>query len=77
MVTTLHARAHRALTAGVASLAALGALGACAAATARTSASAPPAVGSAADQAWADSVLATLSLRDKAAQRVWPWVLGD
>jgi beta-N-acetylhexosaminidase len=26
---------------------------------------------------WADSVLATLSLRDKAAQLVWPWVLGD
>jgi beta-N-acetylhexosaminidase len=29
------------------------------------------------DGAWADSVLATLSLRDKAAQMVWPWVLGD
>ena len=27
--------------------------------------------------AWADSVLTTLSLRDKAAQMVWPWVLGD
>ena len=27
--------------------------------------------------AWADSVLATLSLHDKAAQMVWPWVLGD
>jgi beta-N-acetylhexosaminidase len=27
--------------------------------------------------AWADSVLATLSLRDRAAQMVWPWVLGD
>ena len=26
---------------------------------------------------WADSVLATLPLRDKAAQMVWPWVLGD
>jgi len=26
---------------------------------------------------WADSVLATLSLHDKAAQLVWPWVLGD
>ena len=26
---------------------------------------------------WADSVLATLSVRDKAAQMVWPWVLGD
>lgn len=27
--------------------------------------------------AWADSVLATLSVRQKAAQLVWPWVLGD
>ena len=26
---------------------------------------------------WADSVLSTLSLRDKAAQMIWPWVLGD
>ena len=29
------------------------------------------------DNAWADSVLATMSLRDKAAQMVWPWILGD
>lgn len=28
-------------------------------------------------RAWADSVLATLSLREKAAQMVWPTVLGD
>lgn len=27
--------------------------------------------------AWADSVLATLSLRDKAAQMVWPQILGE
>lgn len=27
--------------------------------------------------AWADSVLKTLSLRDKVAQLVWPWLLGD
>jgi beta-N-acetylhexosaminidase len=26
---------------------------------------------------WSDSVLATLSLRDKAAQMVWPWMIGD
>jgi beta-N-acetylhexosaminidase len=26
---------------------------------------------------WADSVLASLSLRDKAAQMVWPWMIGD
>lgn len=30
-----------------------------------------------ADTRWADSVLATLTLRDKAAQLVWPWLLGD
>ena len=33
--------------------------------------------GSPADRKWADSVLATLSLRDKAAQMVWVWTLGD
>jgi beta-N-acetylhexosaminidase len=77
MVRAPQLPSRRALAAGVTSLLALGVLGACATATARTSASAPPAVGSAADQAWADSVLATLSLRDKAAQMVWPWVLGD
>ena len=74
MVTALRSRSRRAITAGVASLLALGALGACA--TARGSMATSP-VGSATDQAWADSVLATLSLRDKAAQMVWPWVLGD
>lgn len=26
---------------------------------------------------WADSVLSSLSLRDKAAQLVWPWMIGD
>jgi beta-N-acetylhexosaminidase len=31
----------------------------------------------AADVRWADSVLATLSLREKAAQMVWVWTLGD
>jgi beta-N-acetylhexosaminidase len=29
------------------------------------------------DVRWADSVLATLSPRDRAAQMVWPWILGD
>jgi beta-N-acetylhexosaminidase len=29
------------------------------------------------DAQWADSVLKTLSLRDKAAQMVWIWTLGD
>jgi len=26
---------------------------------------------------WVDSVMATMSLRDRAAQLVWPWILGD
>ena len=30
-----------------------------------------------ADAAWADSVLKTLTLRQKAAQMVWIWTLGD
>lgn len=30
-----------------------------------------------ADLAWADSVLLTLTVRDKVAQLVWPWILGD
>ena len=75
MVTALRSRSRRAIAAGVASLAALAVLGACA--SARGSMATPSPVGSASDQAWADSVLATLSLRDKAAQMVWPWVLGD
>ncbi|MEP7384080.1 MAG: glycoside hydrolase family 3 N-terminal domain-containing protein [Gemmatimonadota bacterium] len=29
------------------------------------------------DNAWADSVLRALPLRDKVAQLVWPWILGD
>lgn len=36
---------------------------------------APP--SPAADARWADSVLATLTLREKAAQMVWVWTLGD
>lgn len=36
----------------------------------------PPAQQRAHEQ-WADSVLRTLSLRDKVAQLVWPWILGD
>ncbi len=38
---------------------------------------ASPASGAAGDAAWADSVLAAMPLRDKAAQMVWPWILGD
>jgi beta-N-acetylhexosaminidase len=36
-----------------------------------------PAVRPAGTSTWSDSVLASLSLRDKAAQMVWPWVLAD
>ena len=63
------ARAARAL-AGAATL--VGALAGCATTTSRTTVPGPSV-----DAAWADSVLATLSLRDKVAQMVWPWVLGD
>jgi beta-N-acetylhexosaminidase len=65
------ARAARSLIAIAAA-----ALSACTTATRTTSTSdtAPP---TARRGEWADSVLATLSLRDKAAQLVWPWVLGD
>lgn len=30
-----------------------------------------------AGSAWADSLIASLSVRDRVAQLVWPWVLGD
>ncbi len=54
------------------SLSAVVALASCAPGQVAPSASAAsPATG------WADSVLSTLSLRDKAAQMIWPWVLGD
>lgn len=42
-----------------------------------TSAVSAPAPSTARSESWADSVLATLSLRDKAAQLVWPMVFGD
>jgi beta-N-acetylhexosaminidase len=61
-----------------------GSAGGSAAATTPASATAPvvtrvssDANGSPADRQWADSVLKTLSLRDKAAQMVWVWTLGD
>jgi beta-N-acetylhexosaminidase len=38
---------------------------------------APAASTPSAGSSWADSVLRTLSLREKAAQLVWPWMLGD
>jgi beta-N-acetylhexosaminidase len=60
-------------------IAATTAVSACAAAshTAPTAAGTATATNPAGAKSWADSVLATLSLRDKAAQMVWPWVLGD
>jgi len=48
-------------------------LSACAPSATTTSASPAPVAGT----GWADSVLASLSLREKAAQMVWPTVLGD
>lgn len=36
-----------------------------------------PVVVNPAANAWSDSVLRAMSLRDKAAQLVWPWILGD
>jgi beta-N-acetylhexosaminidase len=76
---------------GVLFIAVLGALSACATGGAPAGSYPVPASGTtivssmeparaadpAGDTGWADSVLATLSLRDKAAQMVWPWVLGD
>ncbi|MEO7455387.1 MAG: glycoside hydrolase family 3 N-terminal domain-containing protein [Gemmatimonadaceae bacterium] len=59
----------------LAALAALALAGASCASSQATSASSG--AGSKSDVAWADSVIATLSLRDKAAQMVWPWILGD
>lgn len=34
-------------------------------------------IGAATSSRWTDSVLASLTLREKAAQIVWPFVLGD
>ena len=53
------------------------ALGACATTSRGPTASAASTNGARAAAPWADSVLASMSLRDKAAQMVWPWVLGD
>lgn len=50
---------------------------ACAAATAAPPTSESRTPSPAARASWADSVLATLTLREKAAQMVWPWMLGD
>jgi beta-N-acetylhexosaminidase len=62
----------------VVAIAATTAVSACAAAShTAPAASTATATNPAAAKSWADSVLATLSLRDKAAQMVWPWVLGD
>ena len=55
-------------------------LAACATTTRPASTGADAVAGTAGgrrEATWADSVLATMSLRDKAAQLVWPWVLGD
>jgi beta-N-acetylhexosaminidase len=69
------ARAARSLLLG---LGAVSALNACATSSrGAKSSAATPAEARVAPAGWADSVLVTMSLRDKAAQMVWPWVLGD
>ncbi|MEO5588315.1 MAG: glycoside hydrolase family 3 protein, partial [Gemmatimonadaceae bacterium] len=50
---------------------------ACAPSGTTRTASVPARMPAASAVPWADSVLASLSLRDKAAQMVWPTVLGD
>jgi beta-N-acetylhexosaminidase len=62
------------ILAGCATTGRTAAPGTSSASSASTSAAA---TGAASGAAWADSVLATMSLRDRAAQMVWPWVLGD
>lgn len=57
-------------------LAAVLVAGGCTVATGGGSSNAPPPVR-ASTSGWADSVLATLTLREKAAQMVWPTLLGD
>jgi beta-N-acetylhexosaminidase len=69
------ARVARSLLLG---LGAVSALNACATSSrGAKSGAATPTDARVASAGWADSVLATMSLRDKAAQMVWPWVLGD
>jgi len=55
---------------------ALAAAAACAPAAQGRGATRPSSLDARASR-WADSTLRTLSLRDKAAQMVWPWMLGD
>jgi beta-N-acetylhexosaminidase len=66
-------RAIRCTTLGALTIA----VAACAAARPMSTGQAITVRGTTSDIAWADSVLTTLSLRDKAAQMVWPWILGD
>ena len=68
------ARVARSLLLG---LGAVSALDACATSSRGPQSATNPTAARAASAGWADSVLATMSLRDKAAQMVWPWVLGD
>ena len=74
MVAHFFRRARRGVLVGLVSVGVFGALGACATMGGATSGQSSHARS---NEAWADSVLATLSLRDKVAQMVWPWVLGD
>ncbi|MFI5256048.1 MAG: glycoside hydrolase family 3 N-terminal domain-containing protein [Gemmatimonadales bacterium] len=73
MVAHVVRRVSRGAAAALVAAGLASALGACASMRGAASSSAT----ASSDTAWADSVLATLSLRDKAAQMVWPWLLGD
>ncbi len=61
----------------VGSLLALCAISGAACASAQSPSPRTAASNVSASERWADSVLATLSLRQKAAQMVWVWTLGD
>ena len=60
------------------SLAALSiATGACATGSSSTATTVAPSVAMRSGAAWADSIIAAMPVRDRVAQLVWPFVLGD
>jgi beta-N-acetylhexosaminidase len=75
MVRWANGDARRAML--TASCAALCVIGSCTSAGTASPSARPSPVADRASARWADSVLATLSPRDKAAQLVWPQLFGD
>lgn len=57
--------------------AALVTFGACATSTSTTTTTATAATAARTGAAWTDSIIAAMPVRDRAAQLVWPFVLGD